>query len=95
MTWYRINDPYFLIARKNPGWHDLGRSFSAIPAAGEDHELIIEKKAGRLLLVEDGVCSLLVEDPAAVPLQGGYFALRAWHATASYDYVKIYEALGD
>ena len=95
VTWYRINDPYFLIARKNPGWHDLGRNFAAIPAAGKDHELVIEKKAGTMLFVEDGVCSLLVEDPAEAPLAGGYFALRAWHATASYDYVRIYEAAGD
>jgi len=93
VTWYRVNDPYFLIARRNPGWKDLGRSFTPIPTAGKDHELVIEKVGGRILVVEDGICSLSVKDTGQKPLEGGYFGLRAWHAEANYDYVKIYEAL--
>lgn len=91
LTWYRLNDPEFVIARRNPGWGELARSFPPTPAPGKDYTLEIEKRGGEILFVENGVGILLVRD-SQPPLGEGYFALRAWHAEASYDYVRIYEA---
>ena len=90
LTWYRLNDPHFVIARRNPGWGELQRNFPPVPTPGKDYTLEIEKRGGEILLVENGTSILLVNDPQP-PLGEGYFALRSWHCKASYEYVRIYE----
>ena len=94
LTWYRMNDPHFVIARRNPGWGELARNFPAEPTPGKDHKIVIEKRGGEILLVEDGVPVLLARDEQK-PLGAGYFALRSWHCKASYDYVRFYAVEGE
>ena len=90
VTWYRVNDPFFVIVRRNPGWGELARNFPAVPTAGHDYKIEIEKRGNEIVLFENGVAILLAKDKQP-PLGGGYFGLRSWHAKASYDYVRIYE----
>ncbi len=88
-TWYRLSDPHFVIARRNPGWSESGRNFPAIPKAGKEYIIRIEKRGRQMVLVENGTAVLLIND-SEEPLGPGYFAMRSWHAKASYDYVRIY-----